>query len=863
MPLGPTSPRPRLYSLASTAPRHKRRSDSFSTRFRRFQGGARQIWCYTSGAVQGIPPAGAQRPKSDSDEVAESQAAGDGAVAMFGSQLRQFRVRSGLSQEALAEVADVSKATIAALEQGLRSRPHPRTVAALADALNLGSVDRLGLLGLAGAAQARRGATGPSTSAPDAMLAIGRVRIPVSPSPLIGRTHEVAQASALLDPARSQVRLLTLQGPGGVGKTRLALAVAAGLATSYADGVVFVDLAPLRDHRLVPATISWTLGLREAGGRSARDLLLAHLAERHVLLVVDNFEHLLGASTLLAELLAGCARLALLVTSRAVLNLRGEHRFEVAPLAPPAADVQSAEEVALSPAVQLFLERASAVAPDFALDATNAAAVAGVCRRLDGMPLALELAAARIPMLSPAGLLRRLERRLDLLTGGASDLPERQRTLRDTLAWSYELLDEAERTLFRRLSVFVGGWTLESAEMVCSGEHLPAVDVLNVLGSLTDKSLVQRLGGPIAEPRFGMLESVREYGLEQLEACGETAAARRRHLDWCLALAERLAPERFDPAQAAILKHEQDNLRAALDWAREHREVALGLRMAGALAGFWWVNGYPREGSAWLDPLLALAEGAEVPTAVRAKALHGAAVLANAQGEYARSKAQLTQSVALFRESGDVLGTARAIASLGGTAYDEGDLDGALGLWTESLALARDAGDPGEVAESLGCLGEAAYHLGDLEGAARCLVEASAIARQAGRTDIEAWELGGLANVARRQGDLASATALQRRALTMQTTLGDRRQIAISLQHLAQLHASAGRGEPAARLLGAATSLRELIGAPQPAPEWADTEQTVAAVRLALSEPLWATAFQAGRSLSLEQAIAEGLDEVV
>jgi non-specific serine/threonine protein kinase len=545
-----------------------------------------------------------------------------------------------------------------------------------------------------------------------------------------------------------------------------------------------------------------------------------------------------------------------------VLNLRGEHRFEVAPLAPPAADVQSAEEVALSPAVQLFLERASAVAPDFALDATNAAAVAGVCRRLDGMPLALELAAARIPMLSPAGLLRRLERRLDLLTGGPSDLPERQRTLRDTLGWSYELLDEAERTLFRRLSVFVGGWTLESAEMVCSGEHLPAADVLNVLGSLTDKSLVQRLGGPIAEPRFGMLESVREYGLEQLEACGETAAARRRHLDWCLALAERLAPERFDPAQAAILKHEQDNLRAALDWAREHREVALGLRMAGALAGFWWVNGYPREGSAWLDPLLALAEGAEVPTAVRAKALHGAAVLANAQGEYARSKALLKQSAALFRESGDVLGTARALASLGGTAYDEGDLDGAMGLWKESLRLAREAGDPGEVAESLGCLGEAAYHLGDLEGAERCLDEASAIARQAGRTDIEAWELGGLANVARRQGDLARATALQRRALAMQTTLGDRRQIAISLQHLAQIQASAGRGEPAARLLGAATALRELIGAPQPAPERSDTEQTVAGVWAALGEPLWATAFQAGRSLSLEQAIAEGLDEV-
>jgi DNA-binding XRE family transcriptional regulator len=415
--------------------------------------------------VQGSRTAGEQSAKQGPDEGADPPPAAADAVISFGGQLRRLRIRAGLSQEALAELADVSKATIASLEQGLRSRPHPHTVAALADALNLGSPDRLGLLEWAGAAQARRGATGPPTTAPEAMLATGRVRIPVSPSPLIGRMDEVAQASALLAPSRSHVRLLTLQGPGGVGKTRLALAVATSLGSAFSDGVVFVDLAPLRDHRLVPATMCWTLGLREAGGQSARDLLLAYLAERQVLLVVDNFEHLLGASALLAELLAGCARLALLVTSRTALNLRGERRFEVVPLAPPAADVQSAEEVALSPAVQLFLERASAAAPDFALDATNAAAVAGVCRRLDGMPLALELAAARIPMLSPAGLLRRLERRLDLLTGGPSDLPARQRTLRDTLVWSYELLEEAERTLFRRLSVFVGGWTLEPASL--------------------------------------------------------------------------------------------------------------------------------------------------------------------------------------------------------------------------------------------------------------------------------------------------------------------------------------------------------------------------------------------------------------
>ncbi len=776
----------------------------------------------------------------------------------FGQRLRQLRVRAGLSQAALAERAGLAVAAVAALERGVRRSPYAQTVGALAEALGLTSEERAAF-----ADASSRSVPPRSTVAPHPTVSVPVPRLPTPLTSLIGREVEAAAARALLDPSASTVRLLTLVGPGGVGKTRLALAVATSLGGAFADGVVFVDLAPLRDHRLVPATMCWTLGLREAGGQSAHDLLMAHLAERQMLLVLDNFEHLLGARAFLAELLAGCPRLALIVTSRTALNLGGERRFRVAPLVPPAADVQSPEQVALSTAVQLFHERASAVAPDFALDASNAAAVAGVCRRLDGMPLALELAAARIRTLSPVALLRRLEHRLGLLTGGAADLPERQRTLRNTLEWSYELLDDAERTLFRRLSVFVGGYTLEATETVCWGDDLAAQDILEVVSALVDNSLVRGVDSGDDELRFEMLETVREYGLEQLEACGETAAARRRHFDWYLKLAERVAPARFERAQAAILKQEQDNLRAALDWASEHREVAMGLRLAGALAGFWWVSGYPREGCAWLDPLLALAEGAEVPGPVRAKALHGAAVLANAQGDYARSKAQLKQSEALFRESGDVLGAARAVASLGGTAYDEGDLDGAMRLWTESLALAREAGEPGEVAESLGCLGEAAYHLGDLEGAAWRLEEASAIARQAGRTDIEAWQLGGLANIARCRGDLANATTLQRRALAMETALVDRRQIAISLEHLAQIHASAGRGEPTARLLGAATALRDLIGAPQPVPERSDTEQTVAGVRASLGEPLWASAFQAGRTLSLEQAIAEGLDEVV
>jgi len=785
-------------------------------------------------------------------------------VPTFATQLRLFRVRAGLTQEVLAERAGVSSATIAALEQGLRRRPYPHTLAALAHALQLGPADQATLLAPANRLVGRTQETGLATAPARAAGPELHARLPVPPTVLVGREDEVVAATGLLHTPDPATRLLTLVGPGGVGKTRMALAVAGTLANTYSGGVVFVDLAPLRDHRLLAAAIARALELREARGHSARERVFEYLRGRRLLLVLDNFEHLMGGVGLVAELLESCPRTVLLVTSRTALRLRAERRFAIGPLAvPTGADADAYDVIAASPAVRLFVERAQAAAPNFGLTAANATDVAAVCRRVDGIPLAIELAASRVRLLAPATLLRRLERRLSLLADGAADLPERQQTLRNTIAWSYHLLDPQAQALFRQMAVFVGGCTLEAAETVCWSDDLAAQDILEVVGALVDNSLVRGVDGGGDEVRFEMLETVREYGLEQLEACAKTAAARRRHFDWYLELAERVAPERFERANAAILKQEEDNLRAALDWASENREVALGLRLAGALAGFWWVSGYPREGSGRLDPLLALAEGAEVPGPVRAKALHGAAVLANAQGEYARSKVLLKQSEALFRESGDVLGAARAVASLGGTAYDEGDLDGAMVLWSESLALAREAGDPGEVAESLGCLGEATYHLGDLAGSARHLEEASAIARQAGRTDIESWELGGLANVARRQGDLARATKLQRRALAMETTLGDRRQIAISLEHLAQIHASAGRGERAARLLGAATALRELIGAPQPVPERADTEQTVAGVRAAIGEPLWATTFQAGRSLSLEQAIAEGLDEVV
>jgi predicted ATPase/DNA-binding CsgD family transcriptional regulator/DNA-binding XRE family transcriptional regulator len=495
----------------------------------------------------------------------------------FAAQLRRLRLRAGLTQEALAEKAGVSVATIGAIEEGQRRRPYPHTLRALADSLELSAADRTALMS----------ASAPATEKPeDSVSAALQVALPVALTALIGREREVAAARTLLLPPLKTpaVRLLTLLGPGGVGKTRLSLEIAATVRGGYVDGVAFVDLAPIRDHRLVPATMARALGVRESGGRSAWELLLMHLRSRRALLVLDNFEHLPGAAPLLTELLGACSALALLVTSRTALRLRGEHRMAIGPLATPAANERpTLADVAAYPAVRLFVDRVRQVSAEFNLDDNNVAAVAEICRRLDGIPLALELAAARMQLLSPAALLHRLDDRLSLLSSGHVDLPERQRTLRNTLAWSYDLLDATDRALFGRLAVFAGGWTLDAAEAICAdadsqGQPECAVQLLSKADALATS-----IGGQLLPFEADQYESAMTSMRERLEPAAWARAwdeGQRLSLDEAIRRVEALALSAPPVAAAAEITPRQQDILRLLSAGQTNREIAAALALS-------------------------------------------------------------------------------------------------------------------------------------------------------------------------------------------------------------------------------------------------------------------------------------------
>jgi predicted ATPase len=652
---------------------------------------------------------------------------------------------------------------------------------------------------------------------------------------------------------------VTLTGPGGVGKTRLALQAAADLLGVFPDGAFFVELAPLADPALVPSTVTSALGVREEGGRPVVEVLTAFLRDRQLLLALDNFEHLLPAAPVVSDLLRVCPGLKILATSRAPLHLRGEREYPVPAMALP--DPSRPEPVAQLiqyEAVRLFVERAQAAKPDFALTDANAAAVAEICRRLDGLPLAIELAAARIKILPPQALLERLGERLKVLTGGARDAPARQRTLRDAIAWSHDLLAPHEQTLFRRLAVFAGGCTLEAVEAIANADG--DLDTLEEMSSLVDESLLREIEGPDDEPRFAMLETIREYGLERLEASRESGTVQERHATYFAGVAEALRPHLYGPDQGRTvtrLEAEQGNMRAALAWATEHTDAATGLRLAANLRKFWLLRSQLTEGRDWLEQTLAMP--GEAPAATRIDALYGVGSFARLQGDYRQAIAYGEEGLALARGIGDEIHAARLLYLLGMIAHYEGDRDRAKSFYEEALGLVRGAYDTHLEAMLLNNLGDVVMAQNDPLAAQGRYEAALAIWRER-RDD---WGIGiailNLGHLALRSGDAPRAGGLYGEGLTMSVELGDRARIADYLNAIGRLAAALGQWSSAARLLSAATALYHSLGIEQFPDHRGEHEQAVAAARAGLGDEAFTTAWDAGQVLEPEHAVTEAL----
>lgn len=723
---------------------------------------------------------------------------------------------------------------------------------------------------------------------------------PVQLTTLVGREQEVAAALEMM--RRPEVRLLTFTGPGGVGKTRLALQVTEDLVGEFEDGVYLVSLAPVRAPELVVPAIGRTLGITEAGEKPLHERLSTHLSDKRTLLLLDNFEHVAPAATVVSELLTTCPGLTVLATGRERLHLSGEHEYSVPPLTLPDRERRSpVEDLTRYEAVELFMERARAVKPDFRLTEENAEAMVEICARLDGLPLAIELAAARVKLLPPQALLTRLQQGSGLLRGGGLDLPARQRTLRNTLQWSHDLLDEHEQRMFRRLSVFAGGCTLYAAEAV-SGTmgDLPA-ETLELAASLVDKNLLRQVEGTGEEPRLFMLETIREYALERLAESGEEETLREAHAAWYLALAEEAKPKLTTAEQMTwldLLEREHNNLRAALRWSLDLAEADTALRLSAALWRFWHVRGHLSEGRRWLEEALSL-DGGE--PSLQARVLSGGAELAHSQGdldraeelreealalsrqlgdevqigaalnglafvlrrrgEFARARAMHQEALELYRKLDDRWGVGRSMDLLGRAAAFQGDYAAALPQLEEGLRIWWEVGDREGIAESTAVTGMAALGRGDYGTARSLLQKARGIMEELGDPRGIAKMTVALADVDLNDGDHGAAQALYEEALALLKDVGDKWWMAWCLEGIAEVAVAQRRPERAVRLFGAAEALRGAIGAPRPPGFRSYCERDLAAARDSLDEAAFENTWEEGRIMSPEQAIEYALGQ--